>query len=139
MKHYLEQSQKDNIIKDIVSALTKYDKIVLAYVFGSFIQSDNFSDIDLAVLIKKETLAVSLDFELNLEIALEDIVYYPVDVRVLNYAPLSFCENVIRHGRVVLERDANLRADFSGYILKQYFDFAPFRRRYLKEVTNAPI
>jgi len=26
-----------------------------------------------------------------------------------------------------------------GRILKEYFDFAPFRRRYLEEVTNAPI
>ncbi len=138
MKHSLEQTQKENIIKDIISALTKYDEIVLAYVFGSFVQSDNFSDIDLGILIK-EMQATSLNIELKLEVALEDIVHYPVDVRILNHAPLSFCQNVIRHGRVVLEKDANLRADFTGNILKQYFDFAPFRRRYLKEVTNAPI
>ena len=125
-------------MKDIVSALTKHDEIVLAYVFGSFVQSDKFSDIDLGILIK-EKLDTPMDMELNLEIALEDIVHYPVDVRILNHAPISFCQNVIRHGRVVLERDANLRADFTGNILKQYFDFAPFRRRYLKEVSNAPI
>ena len=138
MKHSLEPIQKKNIMKDIVSALTKHDEIVLAYVFGSFVQSDKFSDIDLGILIK-EKLDTPMDMELNLEIALEDIVHYPVDVRILNHAPISFCQNVIRHGRVVLERDANLRADFTGNILKQYFDFAPFRRRYLKEVANAPI
>ena len=138
MKHSLEPIQKKNIMKDIVSALTKHDEIVLAYVFGSFVQSDKFSDIDLGILIK-EKLDTPMDMELNLEIALEDIVHYPVDVRILNHAPISFCQNVIRHGRVVLERDANLRANFTGNILKQYFDFAPFRRRYLKEVSNAPI
>lgn len=138
MKHFLEQTQKENVVKQIVSALTEYDEIILAYVFGSFIQSDYFSDIDLGILLE-ETLATPLNIELQLEIALEDIVHYPIDVRILNQAPLSFCQNVIRYGRVVLEKDANLRADFMGRILKQYFDFAPFRRRYLKEVSNAPI
>ena len=138
MKHSLEPIQKENIIKDIVSALTKHDEIVLAYVFGSFVHSGHFSDIDLGILVK-EKLVTPLNIELKLEIALEDIVHYPVDVRILNHAPLSFCQNVIRYGRVVLERDANLRADFTGNILKQYFDFAPFRRRYLREVANAPI
>ena len=138
MKHFLEKNQKKNVLKDIISALTKHDEIVLAYVFGSFVQGDDFSDIDLGILIK-EKVVTPLDIELNLEIELEDIVHYPVDVRILNHAPLSFCQNVIRHGRVVLERDANLRADFTGNILKQYFDFAPYRRRYLREVKNAPI
>ena len=30
-------------------------------------------------------------------------------------------------------------ADFESYVLKKYFDFARFRRRYLSEVINAPI
>jgi predicted nucleotidyltransferase len=138
MKHSLGQIQKENILENITSALNKHGEIVLAYVFGSFVQSDDFSDIDLGILVK-EKLVTPLNIELKLEIALEDIVHYPVDVRILNHAPLSFCQNVIRHGRVVLERDANLRADFTGNILKQYFDFMPFRRRYLREVANAPI
>jgi len=74
-----------------------------------------------------------------MECKLEKILGCPVDVRVLNYAPLSFCQNVIRQGKVVMDRNPDLRADFEGKVLKQYFDFAPFRRQYLQEVTNAPI
>ena len=80
-----------------------------------------------------------LDYELSLEIEIEDRVGYPIDIRILNNAPLSFCQNVIRRGQVILERDANVREEFMGKTLKQYFDFAPFRRRYLKESTNAQI
>jgi predicted nucleotidyltransferase len=138
MKYVLNDSGKEKIFEDISLALNRHKEIVLAYIFGSFVQSDTFSDIDLAVLTDRE-LEAPLDFELKLEIELEDVVHYPVDVRILNRAPLSFCQNVIRYGRVILERDANLHADFMGKILKQYFDFSPYRRRYLSEVINAPI
>ena len=137
MKYSLKHIQKESIIEDIASVLEKHDKIVLAYVFGSFIHRDAFSDIDIGVLTD-EDMGSCLDFEFNLEIEIEDIVNYPMDVRVINNAPLSFCQNVLRHGRVILERDADMRADFVGKILKEYFEFAPFRRRYLREVVNAP-
>ncbi len=138
MKHSLKHIQKESILEDIASALERHGEIILAYVFGSFIQGDTFSDIDIGVLAG-EDIDSCLDFELNLEIEIEDIVKYPMDIRVINNAPLSFCQNVIRHGRVILERDADMRADFMGKILKEYFEFAPFRRRYLREVANAPI
>jgi len=80
-----------------------------------------------------------LNFELDLENKLEKIVKYSVDVRVLNRAPLSFSQNVIRQRKVILDKDPNLRADFEGQILKQYFDVAYFQRQYLQEVANAPV
>ena len=138
MKHSLSHIQKENILERIASVLKDHKEIIFAYVFGSFNDSNAFSDIDIAVLTAKN-MHTCLNYELDLEIELEDIVNYPTDVRVINNAPLSFCHNVIRHGRVILDRDSNVRADFMGRILKEYFDFAPFRQRYLDEVANAPI
>lgn len=112
--------------------------ITTAYLFGSFIAADSFSDIDLGVIIKTDFANLML-FEFELENRLEKICSHPVDVRVLNRAPLSFCQNVIRHGKVILDRDPNLRADFEGNIRKQYFDFSRFRKQYLREAVNAPI
>lgn len=138
MKHSLTNIQKEDILRRIASALDAHKEIAVAYVFGSFNDSNAFSDIDIA-LLTGEKPTDSLNYELDLEIELEYAVKYPVDVRVLNNAPLAFCQNVIRNGRVLLQRDGNLHADFMGRILKEYFDFAPFRRRYLEEVANAPI
>jgi predicted nucleotidyltransferase len=137
-KHSLEDSRKVSILEDIASALNRHEEIVVAYIFGSFIHCDAFSDIDIAVLTDKD-MDHCLDFELSLEIEIEDIVNYPTDIRVINRAPLSFCQNIIRNGRVILERDEAKRSDFMGKVLKKYFEFAPFRRRYLREVANAPI
>jgi len=138
VKHSLTNIQKEDIFKCISSTLQGHEEIVVAYVFGSFNSSSTFSDIDIA-LLTSVNLEACLNYELDLEIELEDAVKYPVDVRVINNAPLAFCQNVIRHGRIILLRDPNLHSDFMGRILKEYFDFAPFRRRYLEEVTNAPI
>lgn len=138
MKHSLTNIQKEDTLRRIASDLNGHEEITVAYVFGSFNNPVCFSDIDIA-LLTDEKITDSLNYELELEIELEDAVKYPVDVRVINNAPLAFCQNVIRHGRIILQRDPNLHADFMGRILKEYFDFVPFRRRYLKEVTNAPI
>jgi hypothetical protein len=139
MKHFMESSQKDTLIKEISSYLDlQRENIAAAYLFGSFVTEGSFSDIDLAILTQTE-IARPLDFELNLENELEKVAEFPVDVRILNCAPLSFCHNVIRYGRVVLDRDPTLRSDFEGKVLKQYFDFSRFRRQYLAEVTNAPV
>lgn len=103
----------------------------------SGIRAEFFSDIDPGVLTQME-LDRPLDFEVELENELEKVTEYLVDLRALIRAPFSFCQDVIRHGKVILDRDPSLRSDFEGKVLEQYFDFSRFRRRYLVEVVNAP-
>ena len=138
-KHILEPSQKEGIIQTVSSYLDSQCKeITAAYLFGSFVTAESFSDIDLGVLTAFD-LEQTLDYELGLERELERMVRFSVDVRILNRAPLSFCYSIIRHRKIILDRDPNLRADFEGLIFKKYFDFAPFRKQYLAEVLNAPV
>lgn len=139
MKKKLEKSKKAEIINQINSYLhLKYKEIIICYLFGSFITEESFADIDVAVVTKKVPDNTLL-FELELENRLEKIAMYPADVRIINQAPLSFCQNVIRHGKAIVDRDPNFRADFESRILTQYFDFLPYRKRYLQEVSNAPV
>jgi predicted nucleotidyltransferase len=138
-RHFLEFSEKEKLIETISAQLTAHhSEIIAAYLFGSFITADSFADIDLAVLTQLE-LTKPLTFELELEGEIERIIKFPVDVRVLNGAPLSFCFSVIRDGRVILDRNPGVRSDFVSRILRQYHDFSRFRRRYLAEVVNAPV
>jgi len=135
----LDVSEKEALVEKIRLFLQRQDdQITAAYLFGSFNTAERFSDIDLAVLVKDHKKN-SVDFEIDLETQLEKDIEYQFDVRILNGAPLSFCHSVIRSGRVILDRDPNIRADFQGRILKQYFDFSPFRKQYLNEVSNAPV
>jgi len=139
MKHNLKTSQKENIAEQISSYLCRqYEEIIVAYLFGSFVTAGSFGDIDLGILT--DTLPDKpLNFELDLECELEKMIKFPVDVRIINRAPLSFCQNIIRHGKIIIDKDPDFRAEFQGNILKQYFDFSRFRRSYLDQVINAPI
>jgi predicted nucleotidyltransferase len=137
MKKKLDSVQKEMVIKNIREILKKVEpEVISAYIFGSFVRKDKFSDIDLALLFKTQ-IDKPLDFEIALEIILEDSIGYPFDVRVLNGAPPSFCQVVFRNGKLIVDSKPNFRSDFTGNILKQYFDFHHFRQRYLREVINA--
>ena len=139
MKYTIESSEKEKLIEIFAYQLEKqYKEIRFAYIFGSFISERYFSDIDLGIVLGAD-LKSPLDFEIELENRLEKIAELPVDVRVLNNAPISFTQNVFRTGRVILDKYPNIRADFEGRILKEYFDFAPYHRAYLQEVINAPV
>ncbi len=139
MSQTLSRSEKEKVIQIISSHFfQQYDEILAVYIFGSFISERHFSDIDIGIITAMD-LSKPLDFELKLENRLEKLIKYPVDVRILNRAPISFSQNVFRTGRVIIDKNPNMRADFQGRILKQYFDFSPFHQKYLQEVTNAPV
>ena len=138
MKRALSKDEKEGLVADIASFFSHQDDVVAVYLFGSFLGEGPFSDIDLAVLLKRP-MKRPLNLELSLENTLERIAGYPVDVRVLNMAPLAFCQSVFKTGRVISDLDPNFRSDFQGRMLKEYYDFSPFHRQYLREVMNAPV
>jgi predicted nucleotidyltransferase len=137
-KRSATKKKKAAIAETIASFLDQHQEIYCVYIHGSFLTADLFADIDIGLLLARPPENL-IEYEFEIEIAIERQVNLPVDVRVLNNAPLSFIQNVIRHGKVVLDKKPNTRSDFESYSLRKYFDFAPFRRRYLSEVINAPI
>jgi len=129
----------------LAAAVKRYlmqDKAILfAYIHGSFAEDRPFRDVDIAIYLDERSLASEdvhspLAYELALETELDAI--YPVtpDVRILNHAPLSFRYGVIKMGLLLFARDDDLRVDFEVAALTRYFDFAPFRKRYLQEVFH---
>jgi hypothetical protein len=135
----LTTTKKEMIINKITQLLEVHHEISFAYVHGSFLQEGDFNDIDVAVYLKGTTES-PLQYELQMEAELmTSLGMFVVDVRVLNFSPLSFRYHVIKEGRVLMVRDDGVRADFQENTIKHYFDFAPFRKMYLKEVLGLGI
>lgn len=97
-----------------------------------------YRDIDLAIWL--EPLRVSPQdwrrYELDLSVALHLRTRQPVDLRVLNDAPLAFRYHAMR-GELLLVRDRERLDEVRARTWDDYFDFLPFARRYLREVLSA--
>jgi hypothetical protein len=132
----LPHVEKARITAVIRNILEKHDEISFAYLHGSFIREGGFRDIDVALFLA-ELPESPLQYELACETEImAAVTRYPVDVRVLNSAPLSFKYQVTKEGVRLFVRNDDERAAFQESTLAQYFDFAPFRALYMKETLG---
>jgi len=135
----IDRNNKENIQKKITNFLEDEERIVFAYLHGSFFK-EKFRDIDLAVylninLSKKEILK----YELHLEREISRKVNYPCDIRVLNNSPLSFRFSVIKNGIILFSRNECKRSDFECLSIVEYHDFNFYRNRYMGSALGIKI
>lgn len=141
-KYYLSHKNKNHLVSLLSDHLKACIELDFAYLHGSFLNEEKFGDIDIAVYLTKEAHIPQdfiIKFEIDLEVQLEKLTGYPVDVRVLNNTPLSFRYNVLKNGKLLFARDEDSQADFAAGTIIAYIDFTPYRKRYLKEVLGLEI
>lgn len=138
-KRSLTPEEKKHLIERITAFLQTKEYILFAYIFGSFTSGKNFNDIDVGIFISTEKSGSTLPLELEIERELGDLLRLPVDVRIINGAPLAFNYNVLKSGGVILDNDRSLRTDFEGLIFKKYFDYKHLRDEYLREIRDAAV
>ena len=132
----ISANQKRKIQKMIVTLLQKENHILFAYLHGSFLQNE-FRDIDIGIYTEKNLSKKNkLSYELSFEEKLQHHIFYPVDVRILNNAPLSFSFSVIKNGIVLFSNDEDKRIDFETRIFSKYHDFDFYRERYRREALG---
>jgi len=130
------------VMDTLAHALGARKEALFAYLHGSYAEGRPFRDLDIAVYVDESTLSGSLlACEVMLESELEKALRgaglaAPLDLRILNRAPLSFRYEVIKHGTPVFVGSDDLRVDFEAATISRYFDFAPFRREQLQEVLG---
>jgi len=134
IKQYnLTKKEKAEIFRQMKDIISSDDFNLFAYLHGSFIEDKPFRDIDIAIYTQKAAPEQLLEYELKLGEFLESKLKIPVDLKVLNYAPVTFCYMVIKKGLKLFIRDDQKRVDFEVRTMQHYLDFLPFRERYLKE------
>ena len=126
-------------IEKVSSHLRKKKNIIFAYIFGSYARNEKFTDVDVGIYINKKKIQDNMTLEFKLEEEIKSLINFPVDVRIINHAPLSFVYQLIKEGILIVDRDISKRTDFEGIIFKKHFDFARFQKQYLKEVVDAPV
>lgn len=104
----LNKSKKYDIEKNIKEILLKDENIVFAYIYGSFVNEDLFRDIDVGIYLKDIEKKKVFDYEFKISYEISEKLNLDieiVDVRVLNFAPYNFLNNVFRTGKLLFSRD----------------------------------
>ncbi|MFP3909348.1 MAG: nucleotidyltransferase domain-containing protein [Archaeoglobaceae archaeon] len=132
----LSQEEKEEVKNRLSSLLSNKDEIIFAYIHGSFIDAYWFRDLDIAVYLdEKKVSKKALDYELTLSVELEKALKLPVDIKILNYAPLSFRYKVTK-GKVVFSRNEEKRYTFLEDTWHRYLDFAPVEKEFMRETSR---
>ncbi|NJD69167.1 MAG: hypothetical protein C3F12_06240 [Candidatus Methylomirabilota bacterium] len=132
MKRLYRLSPEERIqIRDqLAAALSQYPGVLFAYVYGSFVDSEAFHNVDIGVYLSGST--INTDVAANLSQRLSGKIKLPVDVRILNPAPISFRFHVLR-GECLFCRNDDLRTDLMEDTMRRYFDIAPLLHHAAKE------
>ena len=129
---------KNKILKELRHHLTDEKGIIFAYLHGSVLDEKEFNDLDVAIYLDRETSTKSdtIDLEISLSLKIENFLRLPVDVKILNFAPLSFRYHVTK-GNLILSHDESVREEYICRTWSEYFDFLPVARIYLQEALAA--
>lgn len=126
----MDADERERVIARLARELEGEADVAFAYLHGSFLDGAVFHDVDLAVY------AAGVDAAAFPLVALADrlsvAVGLPVDVRLLNGAPVAFVYHSLR-GRLLLCRDADLMAEVFEDTVRRYLDAAPLLRQATRE------
>ena len=91
------REQREAVLRALREALEREEDVVLALVFGGFVQRERFRDIDVAVFIGRELgYAEAAAYAEELAAKLSRVAGYPVDVVVLNHSPAWIRKSALR-------------------------------------------
>lgn len=116
-----------NILEKIEQVLSGLD-VDLGYLFGSFLESNEFEDVDIAVLMREKPTPYE-GFRISMKIAgkleREVMPRMEFDVKILNLCPTNFQYRVTSTGRLVFCRDECLRIRYEESVIGAFLDYAP--------------
>ena len=110
------------------------------YLFGSAARGDGRedSDVDVAILGGGGPPQALSDLPIQLKGDLEDLLGRPVDVILLEGAPVDLVHRVLRDGKLIIDLDPSARIRFEVKARNEFFDLEPFLRRYREGKAKAP-
>jgi predicted nucleotidyltransferase len=114
-------------IQRILEYFEKRREVVALFLFGTFDTEKERpdSDIDLAVLIDPQKTKDNSYEMLKAEYynTSPDFSLLDVDIVILNAAPTSLKYEILKTGRILLDRNPDLRRLFTALTLQEYFDY----------------
>lgn len=134
--YHLTSKARQRIMKRLAGIIETCKECEFAYVYGSFAEGLPFHDIDIGIYTSGVKREDATFYALDLSRIIEAEVHMPVDVRVLNYSPVSFLYHVIR-GELIFDKDEDMRVSVVESTVRRYLDIQPLILRGIKEAFAA--
>jgi predicted nucleotidyltransferase len=122
---------KEKLLKVLKEVLAKDERVIFAYVYGSFVKEQSFRDIDIGIYVKnseENPLVVSPDIKTQLSRVVRrentEFTADQFDVQIVNHAPFTFLKRVFKEGILLVDRDPELRTDLVEYVSSKYRECA---------------
>ena len=131
-------AQRRAVIEGVRAAVAAWREVEAAFLFGSFLEDEGFRDVDVAVFLANDSPALRepWSWEASHEPGLHRVLGQPVDLRVINGAPLGIQFHATG-GVLVFARDEEKTADLVEVVRRRYYDFRPFAQTNLREMLRA--
>ena len=116
----MSEEEREAFLRRLEELLAREEHVVFAYVHGSFVSGRPFRDVDVAVWVEDPENAFYYAVELAAEFS--SSLGLPIDIHVLNNAPLPFKYHVFARGRLLFSRDEEARLREVSLAFRMYFD-----------------
>lgn len=128
----MEPEAVESQLRQFLAANAGREGIAAAYLFGSVARgtAGPASDVDVGILYSEEPPRTLKGLGFDLEWELEKLLKLPIQVVVLNRAPVDLVIRVLRDGRLLVDRDRSKRVQFEVKSRNEFWDLEPILRRY---------
>ncbi|MCD6671533.1 MAG: nucleotidyltransferase domain-containing protein [Burkholderiaceae bacterium] len=118
---------------------THSDGVICAWLFGSVARGNARpdSDIDIAVLLERDPPPTLDASATAMGGDVEAATGLPVDLVILNRAPVDLIHRVLRDGVLLVEHDRDARVRFEVKARNEFFDLKPHLDRYRRVAERA--
>jgi hypothetical protein len=124
-------------ISKIIEFFSKNDEILLAFLFGSFIENrfTDESDVDLAILFRKPNVS----YIIEIKNSISEITGKDTDIVILNSASPIIKMQALKRGRLLKKANDSIYNEFFLRTLKEYDDLKIVRKPQEKNILNGRI
>lgn len=133
---HLDREEKRRRVGHLKKILESQDEIAFAYLFGSFLGDLPFHDLDVGIYTEGIKEAEGTPYAFRLTERLSTGLQLSVDVRLLNFAPVTFLYHVLR-GELIYEKNELVRSQVWERTVQRYLDLKPILYRGMKEAFAA--
>jgi predicted nucleotidyltransferase len=125
-------------LRELFAARAAAEGIAAAWLFGSVAggTARPDSDVDVGVLFRKDPPQTLEGYYFDLEADLQELLGLPVQLVVLNRAPVDLAIRVLRNGKLLVNQDPSRRIEFEVRTRNEYWDLEPYLRLYRRQAVG---